>query len=118
MAEHIDWDAMFANVKPQDDGEHIEHEKQTCQNCYHYKCCSDFGLVLDPLHGGVICDNFVSTADVAPVVHGRWIVRHKGMNNWVDCSECGTVGSPNWKRCPVCEAKMEVDNPMRKDGDG
>lgn len=77
MAEHIDWDAMFANVRPQDDGEHIEHEKQTCQNCFHYKCCSDFGLVLDPLHGGVICDTFVSTADVAPVV------RCKDCKHWV-----------------------------------
>ena len=34
--------------------------------------------------------------------HGYWIAR----NGWVDCSECGTVGSPHWKRCPVCEAKM------------
>lgn len=46
-------------------------------------------------------------ADVAPVRHGRWIVRNKGMNNWVDCSECGTIGSPHWKCCPVCEAKMD-----------
>lgn len=37
---------------------------------------------------------------------GRWINR----GEWVDCSECGTVGSPQWKRCPVCEAKMETLN--------
>lgn len=49
------------------------------------------------------------TIDAVPVVHGRWIVRHKGMNNWVDCSECGTVGSPHWKGCPVCLAKMDGD---------
>ena len=48
-------------------------------------------------------------ADVAPVRHGRWIVRNKGMNNWVDCSECGTAGSHHWKRCPVCEAKMDLE---------
>ena len=41
--------------------------------------------------------------------HGRWIVHNKGQNNWVECSECNTVGSPFWKRCPICEAKMEVD---------
>lgn len=37
---------------------------------------------------------------------GRWIQRNKGQNNWVECSECNTVGSPFWKCCPVCEAKM------------
>ena len=44
------------------------------------------------------------------VRHGRWrpyIVL--GQKTW-DCSECGTLGSPYWKRCPVCEAKMEVKN--------
>lgn len=51
----------------------------------------------------------IPAADVAPVRHGRWIVRNKGLNNWVDCSECGTVGSPHWKRCPVCEAKMDLE---------
>ena len=46
-------------------------------------------------------------ADVAPVVHGRWV--HKillGEQAWF-CSECKTIGSPQWKRCPVCEAKMD-----------
>lgn len=27
------------------------------------------------------------------------------MDGWC-CSECKTLGSPQWKRCPVCEAKM------------
>jgi hypothetical protein len=39
--------------------------------------------------------------------HGRWIVHHRMGNNWCECSECNTVGSPQWKRCPVCEAKMD-----------
>ena len=43
------------------------------------------------------------------VVYGRWIHHNKGQNNWVECSECNTVGSPFWKRCPVCEAKMDGD---------
>ena len=56
------------------------------------------------------CIRYMDAADVAPVRHGRWIVRNKGMNNWVDCSECGTIGSPNWKCCPVCEAKMDLED--------
>lgn len=49
------------------------------------------------------------TVDAELVKHGRWITHNKGQNNWVECSECNTVGSPFWKRCPICEAKMEVD---------
>lgn len=45
--------------------------------------------------------------ELEEVVHGRWITRNKGQNNWCECSECNTVGSPFWKRCPVCEAKMD-----------
>lgn len=42
------------------------------------------------------------------VRRGRWVplFNAKSLNNWVECSECKTVGSPFWKRCPVCEAKM------------
>ena len=51
-------------------------------------------------------------ADVEPLKRGRWV--HKillGEQAWF-CSECKTIGSPAWKRCPVCEAKMdeEVDH--------
>lgn len=53
-----------------------------------------------------------SAADVAPAVHGRWIIKknyHHG--HYVDtdcfCSECGTTGSPQWKGCPVCLARMD-----------
>ena len=48
-------------------------------------------------------------ADVEPVKHGRWV--HKillGEQTWF-CSECKTIGSPQWKRCPVCEAKMDEE---------
>ena len=48
-------------------------------------------------------------ADVEPVRHGRWV--HKillGEQIWF-CSECKTIGSPAWKRCPVCEAKMDEE---------
>lgn len=51
------------------------------------------------------------TEDVEPVVHGRWVaketmIRSPFAENYY-CSECKTEGSPQWKRCPVCEAKMD-----------
>ena len=53
----------------------------------------------------------IPAADVEPVRRGRWLPQIlNGTRNW-DSSECKTIGSPQWKRCPVCEAKMveEVD---------
>lgn len=53
----------------------------------------------------------IPTADVAPVVYGRWV--HLGGDEWC-CSACGfvisTEGSwekPTKKYCEDCGAKME-----------
>ena len=49
----------------------------------------------------------MKAADVAPVRHGRWLPQVVlGQKAW-DCSECKTLGSPHWKWCPVCGAKMD-----------
>ena len=48
----------------------------------------------------------MAAAEVEIVRHGRWITRGR----WVHCSECGTTGSPRWKRCPLCEAKMDKED--------
>ena len=46
-------------------------------------------------------------ADVEEVKHGFWMPQILlGERVW-DCSECKTIGSPHWKRCPVCETKMD-----------
>ena len=48
----------------------------------------------------------IPAADVAPVVHGRWLPQVVlGQKAW-DCSECKTLGNPHWKWCPVCGAMM------------
>lgn len=47
--------------------------------------------------------------ELEPVKHGRWMPQILlGERVW-DCSECKTIGSPVWKRCPVCEAKMDLE---------
>jgi hypothetical protein len=37
-----------------------------CKDCIHYEPCYEYGNILDPIHGGVKCDSFKPTADVAP----------------------------------------------------
>lgn len=38
----------------------------TCKDCLHFKICWECANILDPLHGGVPCEDFLSTADVVP----------------------------------------------------
>lgn len=45
------------------------------------------------------------------VTHGAWIKRPEG---WVECSECNFPGVANWKRCPQCEAKMDLHEFLKK----
>lgn len=44
------------------------------------------------------------TADVAPVVHGKWIRYDDGV---VTCSECGNAESSDSYYCGYCGAKMD-----------
>lgn len=48
--------------------------------------------------------HYAPAADVVPVVHGHWIT---GLDNWTVCSECKALGSPQWKGCPMCLARMD-----------
>ena len=61
------------------------------------------------------------TADVSPVLHGRWDSSgkyrfQKDNSVAVRCTECGcTLTEPEyrsyvWNYCPVCGAKMECGN--------
>lgn len=53
----------------------------------------------------------IPAADVAPVVHGRWIEQEKyTFGTMYDCFICGTRILDNghsWNYCPNCGAKMD-----------
>lgn len=50
-------------------------------------------------------------ADVAPVVHGDWILRHIGAGHYWECSVCHTnpciYVTEHTKFCPNCGARMD-----------
>lgn len=48
----------------------------------------------------------IPAADVIEVKHGQWLPQRLLGKDIVDCSECKTIGSPQWGWCPVCGAKM------------
>lgn len=53
----------------------------------------------------------IPTADVAPVVHGQWILRHIGAGHYWECSVCHTnpciYVTEHTKFCPNCGARMD-----------
>lgn len=58
-------------------------------------------------------------ADVAPVVHGRWIEQEKyTFGVMYDCSICGNRILDNghsWNYCPNCGARMDGDDDAKAD---
>ena len=81
----------------------------SCVECLHYNVCykkpirnvdTELVMIGD-------CSDYKPTSDVEIVKHGKWLPQIVvGVKAW-DCSECKTLGSPHWKRCPICEAKMD-----------
>ena len=89
---------------------------QTENNCHTH---DNIVEVVNVIHCGIDENRVIRVArndiellpadDVEPVKRGRWLPQIlNGTRIW-DCSECKTIGSPTWKRCPVCEAKMNEE---------
>ena len=76
---------------------------------YKYATASDFLSAIDAIERVTKVLKSLPSADVESVKRGRWLPQIVlGTRVW-DCSECKTIGSPQWKRCPVCEAKMDEE---------
>ena len=85
--------------------EYIEREA-VCKNCNNRNICekdSKCPVIRTP------------AADVAPVVHGRWVSKDSRYPfSWRYCSECGyhvtASMARNYKGCPICMARMDGEN--------
>ena len=57
--------------------------------------------------------NSIPAADVAEVKHGKWIAEYERQGNYSHCSlcDCRCAGyTPNYKFCPNCGAKMDLED--------
>ena len=73
------------------------------RNVYENKAYADgWNLAID------IIDS-APAADVAPVVHGRWIDNGIPESTLCGCSACGfTCGAYTFSYCPNCGARMDA----------
>lgn len=86
--------------------EYIEREA-TCRDCFHYDVCDYHITEMTQMTVNECPYKFVNKADVVEVRRGEWLPQKLCGEDIVDCSECKTIGSPQWKWCPVCGAKMD-----------
>lgn len=98
-----------------------EYIESICRRCFHSYVCEQFNEHRDSNNQKChfFNDHFVPIADVAPVVHGRWISLTDCANAGVYCSVCH---KKVWKEdyawcnrknelrsnyCPHCGARMD-----------
>nr|DAP25991.1 MAG TPA: zinc-ribbon domain protein [Caudoviricetes sp.] len=111
MAEYISRKAAIA---------YIREQSEECQKAFE-ELGGESGIYADAYND--LAEDFYSipAADVAPVVHGRWVSPHWNNSNYCcNCSECGGEAMHKEYRwnsksiypiCPKCGARMdgEVD---------
>ena len=91
MAEYIERDALRqAVLESQHDNSHPRGWAHIAHDCEH-------------AHFVAMIARFPA-ADVAPVVHGRWVYHDDGV---ITCSECGNAESSDSYYCRYCGAKMD-----------
>lgn len=77
-------------------------------------------LVYYTKEDAIQCVKAIPAADVAPVVHAYWLLRHVGYGHYWECSNCHTnpciYVTENTKYCLHCGAKMDADPKEREGG--
>lgn len=103
--------------------EYIDREKiisETCGNCTRQVDL----LCRHPEPCGTLIDAFLTSeaADVAPVVHGKWILNTDEFTPKKRCTNCGynkpiaageRLREEPEKYCPNCGAKMDAAGPQK-----
>lgn len=92
-----------------DRGKLIEAIKNDCSEMVYYTKSE-----------AIDCINAEPTADVAPVIHGRWVKERQIGNHFMGsgtsfhCSVCGRKAGHNqvkaYHYCPRCGAKMDKED--------
>ena len=92
-----------------------------CKNCIHYPVCkdtvadenwtNDAPIELRKMFSPENCENFTPAADVAPVVHGEWIVQTRSLGYFEpqDTYICSICGREEFRKEPYCNCGARMD---------
>lgn len=97
-----------------------EYTESICRRCFHSYVCEQFNEHRDDNNKKChfFNDHFVPAADVAPVVHAKWIDGADAFGakrgQYRVCSRCNIcipcvseLAAPYWRGCPNCLARMD-----------
>ena len=86
----------------------VKESRDIWQNDLVYALCQAVRLLLmEELRHGIPVEAPSPAADVAPVVHGRWIDAREYCGDYL-CSNCEALyGTNKFNYCPKCGAKMD-----------
>lgn len=101
--------------KPRQYGYQLTPRRNTCY-CIDHSCDNGTLVSVHGYSGEEVVEKWnklMPAADVAPVRHGEWLLRHKGYGHYWECSACHTnpciYVTKDTKFCPNCGAKMDGD---------
>ena len=110
MAEYLEREKVFFALE----------ELRMMETMSKHATYESYAIARDAMERMQIVVAGLPTADVAPVVHGRWIEDH----DYLKCPECGVMVKwdftffdiGNWNYCPNCGAMMDGGTDDAADG--
>ena len=88
---------------------YIREQSEECQKAFE-ELGGESGIYADAYND--LAEDFYSipAADVAPVVHGRWIDDGSGIIICPECERGYNLHAKYTHYCPNCGAKMDIEN--------
>lgn len=73
------------------------------------QCAVHFDTKLETFNNVLKTIDEIQGADVAPVVHAKWLMRTLKNKTDLVCSHCSLVMNVEFPYCPDCGARMDMD---------
>lgn len=102
MTEYIERGSILNHVKVMHNAVDTSKMNKDFDDGFHSATSQVMGMIV-----------WLPAADVAPVQHGGWLLRHEGYGHYLECSVCHTnpciYVKKDTKFCPNCGAKMDAE---------